>query len=273
MTDRNFDINGLGPSGIPPFMGGGRAGEGWVPGAGPMRSSYSGNDHDDDFSGTAHVPGDGSGAATATGPVRSSYSGNDHDGVAGDDPRQPRGHRTLSERKHPTNRFTVEGPRGASTRASVWLRYVAYFVTIVICSGITSACFAQVPGATSGGEWMLLCVAFQLAIASIGSWMFANRRPEINQQVRSYIFGYTLFPGTGIAILMWSARHLTAGPTGTDVFVNSLNSALPWLYFLPIILPAVIFLKTVAGMRMIHREQMDDQEIMRTYTRNDGRQR
>ena len=190
-----------------------------------------------------------------------------------DDYSIPSGHRTLRHRIAPSSRFTVEGPRAAATRASVYLRYVGYFLAIAIGAGVTSACFAQVPGATSGGEWMLLSISFQLAVATIGSVAFPAKRPEINQQIRGYIFGYTLLPGTGIAIFMWAARHLSTGPTGTDVFVNSLNAALPWLYFLPIILPAVIFLKTVAGMRIINREQMDDQETMRLYTRNDRGQR
>jgi len=185
----------------------------------------------------------------------------------------PRGHVLASLGKRVSNRRTFEGPRGASTRASVWLRYLGYFLTIMLCSGITQSCFAGVTGATSGGEWMLLSASFQLVIAAIGSFMFANRRVEIGHQMRSYVFGYTVLPGTGMAIFMWAARHLSSGPTGSDVFVNSLNSALPWLYFLPIIIPAVIFLKTVAGMRVLNRVQLDDQEIMKTYTRNDGRQR
>jgi len=185
----------------------------------------------------------------------------------------PRGHIPLSLGKRVANRRTFEGPRGASTRAAVYLRYAAYFLGIMIASAVTSGCFANVPGATSGGMWMLLSVSFQLATAAVGSFAFANRRPEITQQVRSYVFGYTVLPGTGMAIFMWAARHIPTGPTGSDVFVNSLNSALPWLYFLPIILPTVIFLKTVAGMRVLNREQGDDQELMRTYTRIDGRQR
>lgn len=188
------------------------------------------------------------------------------------DDRVPVGHVPLSKSRRVGLRTTFEGPRGTSIRWSVWLRYAGYFLAIVFCCALTQACFNQVAGAQSGGEWMLLSVGFQLAVAAVGSWAFANRRPEINQQVRSHIFGYTVLPGTGVAIFMWSARHLSSN-NGTDVFVNSLNSALPWIYFLPIILPAIIFLKSVAGMRVIHREQMDDEEIMKTFTRNDRLQR
>lgn len=175
--------------------------------------------------------------------------------------------------KRARQRLTYEGPRGEAIRATVWLRYGVYLGIIVIGSAIAQACFSGINNAHSGGEWMLLSATFQIVVAAVGSFMFANRRPEINQQMRSYVFGYTIFPGTGIAVFMWAASHISAGPGGTDVFVNTLNAALPWLYFLPIILPSVIFVKSVAGMRSIHREQLDDQEIMLTYTRNDTMQR
>jgi hypothetical protein len=121
---------------------------------------------------------------------------------------------------------------------------------------------------------MLLSVTFQIVVASIGSWQYAAKRPEITQQLRSFVFGYTVFPGTGVAIFMWAAGHISSTSTsGTDVFVSTLNNALPWIYFLPIILPTIIFVKSVAGMRSINREQMDDQETYATYSRNDGSQR
>ena len=193
--------------------------------------------------------------------------------IDNDRPSVPRGHVLTSMAKRVSNLRTFEGPRGAATRSTVYLRHLGYFLTILLCSGITQACFAGVSGATSGGEWMLLSASFQLVVAAVGSFMFANHRVEINHQVRSYVFGYTVLPGTGMAVFMWAARHLSSGPTNSDVFINSLNSALPWLYFLPIIIPAVIFMKTVAGMRVLNRVQLDDQETMKTYTRNDGHQR
>lgn len=171
-------------------------------------------------------------------------------------------------------RLITEGPRGSATRLGVWWRYATYLLVIIACSGITEACFSSVSDAHSGGEWMLLSVTFQIVVASIGSWQYAAKRPEITQQLRSFVFGYTVFPGTGVAIFMWAASHISAtSTTGTDVFVSTLNNALPWIYFLPIILPTIIFVKSVAGMRSIHREQMDDQETYATYSRNDGSQR
>jgi hypothetical protein len=187
-------------------------------------------------------------------------------------PEVPRGHVPLSHSAPVAARTAAEGPRGLSTRATVWFRYVGYLLTILTCCGLTQACFSSLNGAQSGGEWMLLSAAFQLAVAVIGSAMFANRRAEILHQVRSYVFGYTVFPGTGVAIFMWSASSLSSG-SGNDVFVGSLNAALPWLYFLPIVLPAIIFLKSVSGMRVLHRERMEDREAMNLYTRNDGVQR
>jgi hypothetical protein len=183
----------------------------------------------------------------------------------------PPGHRLLGSTRPASRRFTFEGPRGASTRASIWLRYCSYLLVIILSTVITGACFAAVPGASSGGQWLLLSAAFQLGTAAVGSWFVPNHRPEIIQQVRAYVFGYTVLPGTAIAIFMWAANHMA--PATSDVFVSTMQSALPWIFFLPIILPAIIFIKSVAGMRVINREQLDDQEMMRVYSRIDGLQR
>jgi hypothetical protein len=183
------------------------------------------------------------------------------------------GHQPLSAYRAAKRRFTFEGPRGASVRASVGLRYVSYGLVIILGSVVTGACLASTPGASSGGEWMLLSSAFQLATAVLGSWFVPPKRPEIIQQVRAYVFGYTVLPGTGIAVFMWAASHMTTSSTNPDVFITAIQSALPWIFFLPIILPAVIFMKSVAGMRVLNREQLDDQENMKVLTRNDGYQR
>lgn len=185
----------------------------------------------------------------------------------------PAGHRLLGTQKSVRPRRMFEGLRGSSSRAAIRLRYVSYFLIIVLGATVTSACFASTPGASSGGEWLLFSAAFQLATAAVGSWFDLGHRPEIIQQVRAYVFGYTILPGTGVAVFMWAASHLGASPGSPDVFISSLQTALPWIFFLPVVLPAVIFMKTVAGMRVINREQMDDQELMNIITRNDGLQR
>lgn len=169
-------------------------------------------------------------------------------------------------------RLRNEGWRGTSVRASVALRYISYWFVIVGGSALAGAFFAEVPNAQSGGLWMLLSTSFQLAVAAIGTIFYANRRHEIIEQVRAYVFGYTLFPGLGVAAFMWTATRLVAYGS-QDAFVHTLTAALPWIYFLPVVLPAVIFAKTVAGLRMTNRLRLDDEEIMQIYTRNDGLQR
>lgn len=164
-----------------------------------------------------------------------------------------------------------EGPRGRSTRAAVAFRYAAYLGTILVCVAATHAAFAAVPGAASGGWWMLASAAFQLIVAVAGTWFFPNKRPEIVEQARHYVFGMTVFPGTGVALFMWATRAMSDA-NSTDIFVSSLNRALPYLYFLPVVLPAIIFVKTVAGLRTLNRVQLDDQELLATLTRNDGLQ-
>jgi hypothetical protein len=187
------------------------------------------------------------------------------DGAPTGDARIPADHRPLGTVRVPSRRFRFEGPRGLSTRAALWLRYASYFFIIVMASVVTGACFSSTPGASSGGQWLLLSAAFQLATAAVGSWFVPNHRPEIVQQARSYVFGYTVLPGTGVAIFMWAASHMSNSALNPDVFVTTMQSALPWIFFLPIILPA--------GMRVLNRVALDDQESMRINTRLDGHQR
>jgi len=100
----------------------------------------------------------------------------------------------------------------------------------------------------------------------------AHRRDEILEQLRAYVFGYTVAPGVGVAVFMWVARNMVSSGN-EDMFVKTAVSALPWLYFIPVLVPAVIFLKMVSGFKTIDRIGLDDEEMLKIYTRNDGLQR
>jgi len=114
--------------------------------------------------------------------------------------------------------------------------------------------------------------AFQLVVAVAGTLFAAHRRSEIIDQLRGFIFGYTIGPGVGVAVFMWVARNLISGGN-EDLFIRTAVSALPWIYFIPIIIPAIIFLRLVAGFKTIDKIGMDDEEMLQIYTRNDGLQR
>jgi len=165
-----------------------------------------------------------------------------------------------------------EGLRGVSVRATVYLRYLSYWFTIVASGAVAHYCFKSVPEATSGGIWLMASCAFQLVVAALGTMFAAHRRDEILEQMRGYVFGYTVAPGIGVAIFMWVARNMVSSGS-EDMFIRTAVSALPWIYFIPVLVPAVIFLKMVAGFKTIDRIGLDDEEILKIYTRNDGLQR
>lgn len=161
-----------------------------------------------------------------------------------------------------------EGLRGDAARLAVAVRYATYFAVVVASTVVAKASFAAVPGARSGGMWLLLSASFQLATAAAGTMFLANRRPEIVEQLKAYLFGYTLAPGVGVAVFMWAASRIT--PSTQDRFLAALQAALPWIYFIPVVLPAVLFVKMVAGYRTVQRVEWDDEELMQILTRADG---
>jgi hypothetical protein len=71
---------------------------------------------------------------------------------------------------------------------------------------------------------------------------------------------------------MWVARNMVSSGSD-DLFIRTSVAALPWLYFIPVLVPAVLFLRLVAGFRVLDKVRLDDEEILQIYTRNDGLQR
>jgi hypothetical protein len=165
-----------------------------------------------------------------------------------------------------------EGLRGVSVRTSLYIKYACYWLSIVLAGAITHYCFKSVPEASSGGIWLMASCAFQLVVATLGTWFAAHRRKEIVEQLKAYVFGYTVAPGLGVAVFMWVARNMVSSGS-EDLFIRTAVSALPWIYFIPVLIPAVIFLKMVAGFKTIDKIGLDDEEILQIYTRNDGLQR
>lgn len=166
-----------------------------------------------------------------------------------------------------------EGSRGYAVRSSVYAKYFAYFLTILICSAATNALTSTIPLTTDAGVWMLVSATLILVTAAFSTMAYTNQRNEVIEQARHFVFGIVVFPGLGIAIFM----RATAGAftnINSNIFAGLMVNGLPLVYFATVVIPALIFVKMMAGLRHIHRSRMDDQEQASIWTRNsDGLQR
>jgi hypothetical protein len=160
-----------------------------------------------------------------------------------------------------------EGPRGKSVRAAVWLRYLSYAITIILCSAFTEAFVTG--AARGGGKWMFFASAVMICVASVATFFFPHLRPKIIAQLRQYMFGITVLPGTGIAFLMYLTRDVLGG----DAFANTFTAALPIVFLVTVGFPVLIFIKVMSDLRTLHKANLDDQEMVSMYSRQDGLQR
>jgi hypothetical protein len=162
-----------------------------------------------------------------------------------------------------------EGLRGMSTRGSVYARYFAAFAAIVVGSAVIHSMLAPTRWQTAG-QWMLLSAALMVLTAVAGTMVYTNQRNEIIEQARHFIFGLALFPGLGFAVLLRASADFFSGPAAQgDAFASMLGNALPILYFITVLIPPLVFIKTIAGLRNLHRSNLDNEEYMRLYTRQD----
>lgn len=166
--------------------------------------------------------------------------------------------------------YQAEGPRWFSARVAVYLRYLAYMGTILICSGLTEVFTRGLPTANGGGKWMLFSMATIVIVGAVASLFYTNLRNEIVDKVRSYIFGMALFPGTLIALFLYATEDFL----GRDAFSSTLATALPIVFLCTVIIPALVFIKEITGLRSVHRSKLDDEEAVLLWTRQqDGLQR
>lgn len=171
-------------------------------------------------------------------------------------------------------RSRSEGPRARSTRVAVGVRYVAYFLTAGIAALLTHA-FLSVAGTTAyGGALMWFSATLMFASAAIGTALFPNNRVEIFSQMRHYVFGLCLFPGTAIAAIIWALRDVLTSPTAqADTLASLINFAVPAVFVTTAVLPPIIFIKAIAGYYSLQRSNRSDAEMMAIYNRQDPLQR
>lgn len=162
----------------------------------------------------------------------------------------------------------VEGARGKAIRYSVAFKHAGYLLLIIICAAIANASF----GGTAwrlAGTLVLFSGAAMTVTAALGMIFIPHKRTNIGEDYRHFLFQVSLFPATGIAVFQWVLKSYTANPQNQDNFLGLLTNTLPLLFAFTVFVPAIVFIKAVAGRRMLDRTQQDDQELMQTWTRQD----
>ncbi len=164
-----------------------------------------------------------------------------------------------------------EGQRGYSSRATLVLRYVNYFLLIALFCGLTGLLTRGVRYASGGGTFMLFSCAVISASGAVATLFYVNLRKEIVERVRHYIFGIILIPGTLLAVTLRALQEwewVNEGSLG-----KTLQAALPAIFLASVVLPAIVFVKELVGIRTLHRTKLDDEESVQLWTRQDGLQR
>ena len=163
-----------------------------------------------------------------------------------------------------------EGLRGRSTRAAVILRYVAYMFAVAICSSLTQVFTSGLANVSGGGWFMLLCITTIGAVGAGATMVYPNLRPELVQRSRFYMFNVVCVPGTLFAAVLRTAQHWM----GTDTLGRTLGMAIPLIFLSTLILPALVFVKEIVGLRGVSRSKLDDEEAVLLWTRqSDGMSR
>lgn len=163
-----------------------------------------------------------------------------------------------------------EGLRGRSNRFAVVFRYASYFLSILVASSLTQVFTAGIANVSGGGWFMLICVTTICAVGAGATMAYPNLRPELVHKVRFYSFNVVAIPGTIFAgVLRTSQQWL-----GVDTLGKTLGMAIPLIFLSTLILPALVFVKEVVGLRGISRSKLDDQEAVLLWTRqSDGKAR
>jgi hypothetical protein len=164
-----------------------------------------------------------------------------------------------------------EGLRGYSVRATLAIKYVNYFLAILLFCGVTNFFVNGVRFASGGGVYMLFSTMIIAVTGSIASLFYIPLRKEIVEKVRHYIFGLMLPAGTVVAAILkvlqtW--EYSNGGGVG-----SLLSMALPAIFLATIFLPSIVFVKEILGTRTLHRGSMDNEEHVNQITRWDGSQR
>lgn len=163
----------------------------------------------------------------------------------------------------------IEGLRGISNRSSVMFKYISYFFSILLFSSLTQALTDGIQYAQGGGIYMLLSCTTISFTGAIATFFYTNLRNELIAKIKHYIFGIIILPGTLLAGFL----NITKSFWGDDTLSSTLALAVPVVFLVTVVLPSFIFVKEVTGMRSLYRSNLDDQEAVTLWTRQDGLQK
>lgn len=167
-----------------------------------------------------------------------------------------------------------EGPRANSTRFTVYLKYLGFFMVTVLAAVITNGLLVTAGTTSYGGALMWFSACVMYVTAALGTVLFPQNRTEIIAQMRHYVFGLSLFPGVAIASIIWALQDVMSTPTaGNDVLATLINFAVPAVFITTVVLPPIIFIKAVAGYYSLRRSTGSDEDMIASFTRQDQGQR
>jgi len=164
-----------------------------------------------------------------------------------------------------------EGLRGYSSRATLAIKYLNYFLLILLCCGLTGYLTKGVRYASGGGTFMLFSVAIITVSGAVATLFYVNLRNELVERIRHYVFGIVLIPGTLLAMTLRAFQEWEWANEGS--LGGTLRGALPVVFLASVVLPAIVFVKEIIGIRTLHRSKLDDEESVQLWTRQDGLQR
>jgi hypothetical protein len=162
------------------------------------------------------------------------------------------------------NRITaLEGIRGLSSRYVLLLKYLTMFFSILILSSLTETLTNGVKNVSGGGWFMLACSTMIFAVGAVATMLYPNIRSEIIHKTKFYVVNVITVPGTIFSILIKTAQSWL----GTDTLGQTLGIAIPVIFLSTLILPALVYVKEIVGLRGINRSKMDDEEAVLLWTR------
>ena len=162
----------------------------------------------------------------------------------------------------------VEGPSWRLFDLAPWARALFHFCVVVACTGFVRAVFTDTSWALAS-RLMLVSAAVMVITAVIGSWFFPDKRPELTEQLRHFLFQIMLLPSTAVAGILWLMRTFGTNPDTQDHFLGLLHNSLPIIFLFTVVIPAVIFVKMVASLPFLDRSRVDDEEAIRRWMRQD----
>lgn len=164
----------------------------------------------------------------------------------------------------------AEGPRGMSMRTTVLLRHTAYVLTVFVTSALCQMWMRAVD-IHHAGEYLLSTSAAMVAVAMVASWVYPDFRRKIIDSLREVLPGML-----GVAFAIAALAQLTQGfYNGADsaTFGGPIRLGLTWAYGITLFGGAAVLFGTVWKQRSLNRSRGDDEEVVRTWARQDHLQR